>query len=48
MSFEKQTYHCLYKCNGSHWKCVVLRKLRVYDTIVLFILEPDLIDNSLY
>jgi hypothetical protein len=48
MSFEKQTYHHLYKSNSSHWKYVVLRKLGVYDTIVLFILEPDFIDNSLY
>jgi hypothetical protein len=30
------------------WKSVVLGKLRVYNTIILFILEPDLIDNSLY
>jgi hypothetical protein len=42
------TYHRQYKGNGSHWKSFVFRKLRVYNTIIFFILEPHLIDNSLY
>ena len=45
---RKQTYHRLYEGNSSHRKCVVLRKLGVYNTIIIFILEPNFIDNGLY
>lgn len=41
------TYHRVYKCNGCHWKFVLLRKLGVYNTVVLFIFEPQFIDNRL-
>ena len=47
-NYKEKTYHCQYKCNGNHWKWVVLRKFRKYNAVVLFILEPDLIDNGLY
>ena len=47
-NYKEKTYHCQYKCNGSHWKWVVLQKFGMYNAVVLFILEPDLIDNNLY
>ena len=43
-----KTYHRLHESNGGQWKYVVLGKLRVYNTVVFFILEPDLIDKGLY
>ena len=47
---ENRTYQCLYKCNGSHRKfiIIILQKLWMYNTIIIFILEPNLVDNSLY
>ena len=46
-NYKEKTYHHQYKCNGSHWKWVVW-KFGMYNTVVLFILEPDIINNGLY
>jgi hypothetical protein len=45
---EFKTYHRLHESDGSHWKYIILGKLRVYSAVILFIFEPDLIDESLY
>ena len=42
------TYHRQHKSDGNHRKWIILRKFRVNDTIVFFVLEPNLIDNGLY
>jgi hypothetical protein len=41
---KDSTYHCQYKSNGDNWNCVVLGELRVYNTVILFVFKPDLID----
>jgi hypothetical protein len=43
----KKTYQSLDESNHRHRKLVVLRKLRVDGAIILFVLEPDLVDKSL-
>jgi hypothetical protein len=45
--FRKKTNHRQHESNGDLWKYIVLGKLGVYDTVIFFVLEPDLIDNSL-
>jgi hypothetical protein len=47
VSGKLNTNHRQHKSNGGLWKYIVLGKLGVYDTIIFFVLEPDLIDNSL-
>jgi hypothetical protein len=42
------TYQSQYKSHCNHWEHVVLGELRVYNAIIIFILEPDLVDKSLY
>ena len=44
---KKKTYHSLDESNHCHWKHVILRKLRVDGTIILFVLEPNLVDKHL-
>jgi hypothetical protein len=45
---EFKAYHCQYKSDRSHWKRAVLGKLWMYNTVVILILEPDLVDDVLY
>lgn len=44
---EDITYHRLYECNGSYRKHIILGKLRVYHTVVLLVLEPNLVYKNL-
>ena len=44
---KKKTYHSLDESNHCHQKHVILRKLRVDGTIILFVLEPNLVDKHL-
>lgn len=41
---KDNTYHSQYKSHGDNWNCFVLGELGVYDTVILFVLKPDLID----
>lgn len=43
-----ETYQSQYKGNCSYWKRIILGELRVYNTLILLILEPDLVDKGLY
>jgi len=43
----KKTYQSLDESNHRHRKLVVLGKLGVDGAIILFVLEPDLVDKSL-
>jgi hypothetical protein len=43
-----KTYHCEHKSDGSHWKYVIFGKFRVYNTVIVLVLEPDLVDDGLY
>jgi hypothetical protein len=45
---KDKTYQSQYKSNRSNWKHVILGELRVYNALVLFILEPYLVDKGLY
>jgi hypothetical protein len=41
---KDRTYQCQYKSNSDNWNSVVLGELRVYNTVILFVFKPDLID----
>lgn len=45
---KDKTYQSQYKSHRNHWEHVVLGELRVYNALIIFILEPDFVDKSLY
>lgn len=45
---KEKTYQGQYKRNCSLWKPIVLGELRMYNAIVIFVLEPNLVDKGLY